>query len=152
MKLKLIALFLALTVMSWAQSTTPNQTPAPEQKAAPTDAKATCPCYDKPAAADHKDVHACMHHETTSQDAKEAMSCCADKDSINADSCCSAKDGKSCSKEDKASAAPGGDGKSSGGHEMACCSGKEGANSSHGCCDGMQCGKHDHHDHAAPGN
>ena len=68
MKYKLIAFVLALTVMSWAQSTTPTQTPAPGEKSAPADAKATCPCCDKMASADHEDAHACMHPKATAED------------------------------------------------------------------------------------
>ena len=149
-KYKLIAFVLALTVMSWAQSTTPTQTPAPEQKSAPADAKATCPCCDKMASADHKDAHACMHPKATSADGKDAMSCCAGKDATGAASCCGGKDGKSCSKGDKESAAS--CGKSGEDHAMACCSGKDDASSAHSCCGGNQCGKPAPHDHTTTGN
>jgi hypothetical protein len=158
MKLKLIPLFLALAVMSWAQSTTPNQAPTQEQKSVPADAKANCPCCDKMASADQKGGHACMHHGAIEKDGKEAKSCCAGKDAKDAGACCNGKEDKSCcvgkssSKDDKASTACCGNDKDGANHEMACCSSKEGENSSHDCCAGMQCGRHDHHDHAAPGN
>jgi hypothetical protein len=86
-------------------STTPTQTPAPDQKPVSADAKAACPCCDKMTAADQKDAHACMHPKATAADGKGAMSCCAGKDATAAASCCGAKDGKSCSKGNKESAA-----------------------------------------------
>src|SRR5512132_4074138 len=101
MKRNLIAILLALTVMSWAQSTTPGQTPAPDQKTAPADTKPACPCCDKTASAEHssmhKDMKACMHHDA--KDGKEAMVCCGGKDANNA-ACCG-KDAKACGKDGK---------------------------------------------------
>ena len=158
MKRNLIAILLALTSMTWAQSTTPNQTPAPEQKAAPAEAKPGCPCCDKMATADHssmhKDMQACMHHDASAKDGKEAASCCSGKDvkdAKGAASCCGGKDAQACAKDDK-SAGCCASGKPGEGHEMACCSGKAGDASTQGCCAGNSCGKHDHHEHAAPGN
>ncbi len=137
MKFKFCALILALTVMAWAQSTTPNQTPAPDQKSAPADAKPACPCCDKMASAEHssmhKDMKACMHHDA--KDGKEAMACCGGKDAK--DAACCGKDAKACSKDGKT---------------MACCAAKDGETGPHSCCGGNSCGKHDHHEHAAPGN
>jgi hypothetical protein len=138
--------------MSWAQSTTPTPAPAPDQKSTPADTKANCPCCDKMASADHKDMAACMHQSTAGKDDKETMSCCAGKDAKDAATCCSGKEGKSCSKDDKASAACCAGGKSGEGHEMACCSDKDGKKAAHDCCGGKQCGKPDHHDHETPGN
>jgi len=150
MKHKLIAILLALTIASWAQTATPNSTPSPEQKAAPADTKAGC--CDK--MAEHADMHkgmACMRHPDASktdkqdkQSVKGSPSCCAGKDAKN--SCCAGKEGKSCSKGAKSSCC---DKKSGEGHEMACCSAKDGKADS--CCGGMQCGKHDH-EPDAPGN
>ena len=138
MKRNLIAILLALTVMSWAQSTTPTQTPAPDQKSAPADTKPACPCCEKMSSADHgsmhKDMQACMHHD--GKDGKETSTCCGGKDAKDAASCCG-KDAKACSKDGKT---------------MACCTGKDGDAASHGCCGGNSCGKHDHHEHATPGN
>jgi len=151
MKQKLVALLLALTMISWAQSTTPTQTPAPEQKSAPADAKATCPCCDKMASDDphdmHKHQHACMRHDTDAKDGKDAMAGCAGKDAKEMAACCG-KDGKSCVKDDQTATCCA-DGKP--GHELACCSGKPGRDTAHAGCCGAQCGKHDHHDHATPG-
>ncbi len=150
MKHKLIAILLALTIASWAQTATPNTPPAPDLKSAPADAKAGC--CDK--MAEHADMHngmACMRHADASktdkqdkQSVKGSPSCCAGKDAKN--SCCAGKEGKSCSKGAKSSCC---DKKSGEGHEMACCSAKDGKADS--CCGGMQCGKHDH-EPAAPGN
>ena len=153
MKRNLIALLLALTVMSWAQSTTPNQTPAPDQKSAPADTKPGCPCCEKISSADHssmqKDMKACMHHDA--KDGKETIACCGEKDAKDATSCCG-KDAKACSKDGKTMACCA-EGKCAEGHEeMACCSSKDGDAASHGCCCGNSCGKHDHHEHATPGN
>lgn len=141
MKLKLIALFLTLSLMSWAQSTTPAPTPAPQQKSTPADGKAGCPCCDKMASADHKDGHACMKHRPAGTDEKASMSCCSGKD---ANSCCAEKDGKSCAKNDQASASCCKEGQCGEGHEMACCSNKDGKKMAQNCCGGNQCGKHDH--------
>jgi hypothetical protein len=149
MKLKLIASFLALTMMSWAQSTTSTQTPAPEQKSTPADAKASCPCCEKMASADSKEGHACMHHSANGKDEKATMSCCSGKDAA---ACCAGKDGKSCAKNDKSSASCCQDSKDGQGHEMSCCSNKDGKHMTHDCCGGNQCGKSAHHDHGAPGN
>jgi hypothetical protein len=155
MKHKLLALLLALTAMSWAQSTTPNQTLAPEQKSAPADAKPACPCCDKMAdhAAMHKDMECCANHKASAKDDKEATSCCSEKDAKGEMSCCGDKDAKACmkkngTKDDKSSASCPKD-KCGEGHEMACCSAKEGSAS--GCCHGNQCGKHNH-EPASPGN
>jgi hypothetical protein len=154
MKFKLCVLSLALTVVSWAQSTTPNQTAAPEQNTSSPDGKSACPCCDKMASADHADQHkgmqACMHHAASSKDAKETTSCCSDKEAKGEMACCGGKDAKACVKGDKSSAAC--CGKCAEGHEMACCSGKDGDAASHGCCGGKQCGKHEHHEPPAPGN
>jgi hypothetical protein len=150
MKRNLIAILLALTVMSWAQSSNPNQTPAPDQTA-PADAKPACPCCDKMASADHgsmhKDMKACMHHHA--KDGKEAMACGGGKDAKGV-ACCG-KDAKACSKDGKAMACCA-DGKCAEGHEMACCSAKDGETASHDCCGGNSCGKHDHHQNTEPGN
>jgi hypothetical protein len=141
MKHKLIALMLALTVMSWAQSTTP--APTSEQNSTP--AKASCPCCEKMASADHKDL-ACMRH--AGKHGKE-MSCCSGKNAKDAASCCTGKDGKSCSKDDKASASCCDKNKPGEAEEMACCA-KDGKNGANGCCTGKQCVKHT--DHPTPGN
>src|SRR5271165_358658 len=95
MKHKVLALVLALTVASWAQTATQN---AP----APQDTPSKCACCEKMASADAKEGHACMHHDMKSSDGKEMGSCCAGKDKDKAAmSCCGDKDAKSCMKGDK---------------------------------------------------
>jgi hypothetical protein len=125
MKHKILAIMLALTVISWGQTATQATPSTPQQSTAPA-GKANCACCDKMAASDAKDAHAaCMRHGHG--DAKEMASCCASKDEK---SCCGGKDAKSCMKGDKAAAS--------------CC--KEGCSKEMkaSCCDhkgGKQCGK-----------
>lgn len=123
MKFKMLAFVLALTVASWAQTTTPT----PDAGKAPA-AQAQC-CHDcaKTASADHKEGHVCTHHKGSATDAKETASCCEGKESAacskdHAASCCKDKDGKACAKDDKTAADCCG---SKCGHEMGCHSGKE---------------------------
>jgi len=93
MKYKMLALILALTVVSWAQTETQNTPSTPQQSTAPE--KAKCACCDKMAASDSKDAHAaCMQKH----DGKEMASCCAGKDEK---SCCGGKDAMSCMKDGK---------------------------------------------------
>lgn len=124
--LKMLAMILVLTVLPWAQTSTPNNAEATAQSKAKTE----CPCCQK--MADAKDGKSCCaHHDMAAKDG-EAMSCCS-------------KDGKSCMKGDKkemAACAKAGccaEGKD-------CCK-KEGDKSAMACCSGGQCGMH--HD-AAP--
>jgi hypothetical protein len=93
MKHKLFALILALTVASWAQTST--QT-APSVQQQSTD-KAQCFCRDKMASADSKDAKMCARH---GKHAKGSKDCCSGKE---ASSCCG-KDGKSCMKDGNAPA------------------------------------------------
>ena len=120
--LKMLAMILALTVLPWAQTSTPNN---PDTTAQST-TKTKCPCCQK--MADAKDGKSCCaHHDMAAKDGK-AMSCC------------SAKDGKSCMNGDKkemAACAKAGccaEGKD-------CCK-KDGDKSAMACCDGGQCGMH----------
>jgi len=97
MKYKMIAFFLVLTLMSWAQTATQNNpTPAPEQKG--DQAKASCPCCD--ATAQTKDQHAGCMRNASSKDGGGKMACCSDKGTT-----CCGKDGKSCKRSDKATTA-----------------------------------------------
>lgn len=118
--LKMLAMILALTVLPWAQTSTPN----PPDANAQSTTKAECPCCQKMA------------------DAKDGKSCCAHmaaKDG-KAMSCCSAKNGKSCMKGDKkAMAACTKAGCCAEGKE--CCK-KDGDKSAMACCSGGQCGMH----------
>jgi len=116
MKYRILALIVALTVVSWAQTATQNTPSTPQPSTAAE--KAKCACCDKTAASDSKDAHAAC---TRKHDGKGMASCCAGKDDK---SCCGGKDAKSCMKDDK----------------MAdCCKGKDGMK-----CDrkaGKDCGK-----------
>jgi hypothetical protein len=124
MKHKLLALLLALTVMSWAQTAT-QSSPAPEQS---TSDKAKGACCDK-CAADSKDGHAaCMRHGHG--DAKEMASCCDAKEGA---SCCGGKDAKSCMKDDKTSASCCKDGCGKG-KTASCCDRKAVKTCGKGCC------------------
>jgi hypothetical protein len=99
MKFKTLALILALSVMSWAQSAT--QAPsAPQQSTVATD-KAKCSCCDQMAAGGAKEAHACSaHHDMNTKDSKEmasgkdTMSCC--KDNCGKDMCSKDKNAASC--------------------------------------------------------
>jgi hypothetical protein len=123
MKYKMLALILALTVATWAQTTTQTAPSAPQQSTAPAD-KEKCPCCDKMAVADSKDMKGCCaHHDMKAGDGKEAMSCMkGDKDKTAA-SCC--KDGcskESCGKDKTATA----------------CCGEECGKDGKGCCSSMK--------------
>jgi hypothetical protein len=126
MKYKMIAIFLALTVMSWAQTATQTAPSAPQQNTAPVE-KPKCPCCDKMASAGTKATHACCaHHGMHPGDGKDMASCCSGKDAA----CCSGgKDAKSCMKGDKDAA-----GKS-------CCGDRCGRDKTAATCCGNSCGK-----------
>jgi hypothetical protein len=126
MKYKIIALMLALTVMTWAQTATPTA-PSTSQSAVPAD-KAKCQCCDKMAAADAKDAHAsCMRHDMKAGDSKEKKSCCEGKEASSSND----KDAAmSCMKGDKEKAAASSCGDKCGKDKTAAA-----------CCDGKDCGK-----------
>ena len=140
MKYKVIAFILTLAITSWAQST--NSSSA-EQK--PADTNTTCSCCAKIDTANQSDPnqakHSCMKK---TDDGKEVMACCADKNA----KACSGEKGCKHDEKDAASCCA----KTAEGQAMACCSGKDGATG--GCGGGNQCGKHHHeqHEHPAPGN
>jgi len=126
MKHKLFGLILALTVMTWAQ-TSAQTTPSTPAENTSTE-KAKCACCDK-MAADSKDGHAaCMRGQHG--DAKEMASCCAGKEGA---SCCGGKDAKSCMKDGKTAASCCKDG--CGKDKMAsCCDRKAAKGCGKGCC------------------
>src|ERR1035437_3370098 len=136
MRYKMLALILALTVVSWAQTATQTTPSIAQQSTVPAD-KAKCGCCDKMAAADSKDAHAfCAHHDMQAKDGKEMASCCAGKDAMAS----GGKDAMSCMKNDKDKAsAPcckeacskDGCGKDS---EKGCCSGKKTEKTAKSCC------------------
>ncbi len=117
MKHKVLALILALTVISWAQTATPT---------APSNAPASkCACCEKAASADAKDAQACCaRHAGHQADAKEMASCCNGKEGA---SCCG-KDAKACMNKGKNSCSDCGKDKTA----KACC----GSNCEKGCKDG----------------
>jgi len=126
MRHKLIALVLALTAVSWAQTATQTATSTSPQNTAPSDAKA-CPGCNKMASADMqvKDGPACcMRHAKATTDGKEPA-CCAGKDKA---ACCSGKDAKSCKRNraDKTAVSCCSNQKCGGDCEKACSAGKQG--------------------------
>lgn len=88
MRHKILALILALTAVSWSQTTTQTPTQPPVEKV-------KCACCDKMASGDAKNTG--MSCKRMGKDAKGGASCCGGKDAV---SCCS-KDGKGCMKDDK---------------------------------------------------
>ena len=146
MKAKLIALILALTVVSWAQTATPNTPPASQQSTAPAEAKA-CACCDKGASADTKASPACCSHHTAAHDGKEAA-CCAGEDKA---ACCRGKNAKSCKRDgaDQTAAACCGAKQCGKDCEIECRSGKQGEKAANSCCSG-HCTA-DASDHASAG-
>jgi hypothetical protein len=128
MKYKVIALLLALTMMSWAQSPNTSQPPTNDQNSEnAADKKATPCCCDK-MSAEHKDGQACVHDK----------GCCSGK---QAASCCNDKEAKACMKGDKTADCCA-NGKCND-KKMSCCSTKK-EQKAESCCPGMQCGKSDH--------
>lgn len=124
MKYKLPALLLALTLVSWAQTSTPTVPPAPQQNAVPAE-KGKCSCCSKAANGDSTSA-CCARHSTES---KEKPSCCSGQ---NGKSCCGGKDAKSCMRNAKGST-----GCCSGCKDKAaaaCCSGTCGKDCGAGCC------------------
>jgi hypothetical protein len=149
MKYKMLALFLALTVASWAQTATQTTPATPQQSTVPAE-KAKCACCDKMTAADSKDAHACCADHAMKgdmagmKDGKEMASCCAGKEAKSTDG----KDAMACMKGDKDKAAAScckdgcskdscGKGKTA----SACCGEECGKDGGKGCCAGMKSDK-----------
>ena len=137
MKLKFFALFLALSMIVWAQApqapTTPNSTPAQNSTPAP-EAKGCCHH-----SADMKE--GCCHHAKA--DSKDAMSCCGDKcQAKDGKSCCEGKDMKACAKECKKA------GCCKDAKEAKCCTEGKGCckgasdQTAEKCCGGNKCERH----------
>jgi FlaG/FlaF family flagellin (archaellin) len=137
----MFALILALTVATWAQTSTQTTPSTPQQSTVPAD-KAKCACCDKMAAANAKDAPACCAHhdmksDTKDKNGKETASCCAGKDAKSS----GGKDGMSCMKSDKDQATAGcckdACSKDSCGKDKtaaACCGEKCGKDGEKGCC------------------
>ncbi|MGD1024057.1 MAG: hypothetical protein ABR880_14825 [Candidatus Sulfotelmatobacter sp.] len=140
MRFKIIALILALTVMSWAQTATPSAPSTPQQSTVPAEAKA-CPCCGKASAETKEGQACCAHHAAAAKDAKEPA-CCAGKDKA---ACCSAKDAKSCKRNssDQTTAACCGGEKCVKDCEKGCCaSHKKDDKTAMNYCSDKRCGKH----------
>jgi hypothetical protein len=135
MKYKMLALILALTVVSWAQTATQTSPSSPQQSTVPAD-KAKCACCDKMAAGDTKEAHSCCaHHDIQAKDGKETASCCGGTD---AKSCMRNDQDKtascskdSCGKDKTATACCNGTCDKNGG--KSCCSGKK-ETTARNCC------------------
>ena len=129
MKHKMIALILALTVVSWAQTATQTTPSTPQQSAAPAE-KEKCACCDKMSAPNAKDAHACCaEHMKHTGDRKDMAACCSGKDK-DAKSCCAGGE-TSCMKWDKDKSACCGDSCGKDKTAATCCGGK---NCERGCC------------------
>ena len=134
MKYKVIAFFLILTLMSWAQTATQNNaTSAAEQKVDQT--KPACPCCDT--TKQTKDHHASCMCKSSAKNADGKMACCSGKDA----SCCG-KDDQSCRKGDKTSASCCADCKD---HDKACCAAGDGTKTAAMNCCGAECPMHHGH-------
>jgi hypothetical protein len=157
MKHKMLAILLALTVASWAQTSTPTAPSTPQQSTAPAE-KAKCACCDKMTGGDMKDMHAscCAHHDMgkdkdmQSKDSKEMASCCAGKEGMSgkdakacmrdgqdkqAASCCKGSDKNSCGKDKTASACCGSKCEKDG---KGCCSGSKDKTAKNCCAKELQ--------------
>jgi hypothetical protein len=95
MKNKVLALILALTAISWAQTST-QIAPSEQQKSTEP---ANHGCCNKTASADGKDAAMCARH---AKHGKHAKNCCGGTKEAMA--CCGGKDSKSCMKDAKAAA------------------------------------------------
>ena len=141
MRYKMFALILALTVATWAQTSTQTTPSTPQQSTVPAD-KAKCACCNRMAAADAKDGSACARHMKSGmkdQDGKEMASCCAGKEATAS----GGKDAMSCMKNEKDKAAScckdacSKDSCSKDKTAAACCAGKCGKDGEK-CCSGMK--------------
>lgn len=139
MKYKMLAMIIALNVMSRAQTATQGTPANPPQRSAPA-SKGKCPCCDRMAAGEMK----CAHHDMQAKgdkkmeampDGGEDMSCMRTKQEAKA-SCCGKdcendKCGKASSKDQTAASCSGNrcdkDGKK-------CCAGKTSDKTAAKCC------------------
>ena len=123
MRYKVFALILALTVATWAQTSNPVTSAAPQPSTEPA-VKAKSACCDKMAATASKDAQSCCaHHDRKAEGGKDAMSCMKSGSDLTAESCCQEGCSQdSCAKEKTASA---------------CCGRKCGKAGDQGCCSGM---------------
>ena len=78
MKFRLLAMILALTVVSYAQTATQTAPPATPDQSKQTDNKTEASSCQK--MMEGKAGSCCMHHDMAAKDGKEAMACCGGKD------------------------------------------------------------------------
>jgi len=137
MKYKMLASIVALTVVTWAQTSNSNPTSATQPSTSPAE-KSRRACCDQMAVAGAKQAHfCCAHHDMNDKDSKEKASCCAEKDAKSSDS----KHAMSCMKNGKdasaASCCKEGCSKESCGKDKTaatCCDGSCGKDGEKGCC------------------
>ncbi len=126
MKFRMLALILALTVMSWAQTATQSAPATTPDKNAPAEMGKCC----HKMSADGKDNASCMRDGKQTASSKEAGSCCAGKDGK---SCSNGKDEKSCMNGDKSAASCCKDGCGKDKTAASCC-GDKCSKDGEGCC------------------
>jgi hypothetical protein len=127
MKFRIIALILALSVLSWTQtSTQPPTSTTPSQNAPAADKKAACPCCEKTASAGDNKAACCEHMK----DGKCDMASCQ------------GKDGMSCMKGDKEKGVAGCGDKTCAEH--GCCSHDHEHDKAAMSCCGEQCDRKSH--------
>ena len=135
MKIKMLALILALTTAMWAQTATPTTS----DKDSASSASTACPCCDK-TAADSKDMPCCH-----GKDSKGAMACCHGKDAKADMACCKGKDVKACMRASKGSESCCGNDAACCKEGAACCGAKDKAEMTmKGCCAGGKCDRKAH--------
>ncbi|MGB9234823.1 MAG: hypothetical protein WCC04_10445 [Terriglobales bacterium] len=123
MKLRLLALLLALSFVGWAQENPSASTPNASS------AGANSCCHHAANATDAKDAADCCGKEKCQT--KDGKSCCGGKQMADAKSCCGDKGMKKCMKQCK---------KNGGCTDGKCC-GAAGAKSAMNCC-GTKCEHH----------
>lgn len=135
MKIKMLALILALTTTMWAGTANPSTADKDSAGAS----SAACPCCDK-MAKNSKDMQCCQ-----SKDARSEMPCCHGKDANGEMPCCKGKDAKACMRASK-----GGDGccgkdTSCRKEGASCCGAKDKVDTAaEGCCAGGKCDRKAH--------
>jgi hypothetical protein len=135
MKIKMLALILALTTTMWAQTANPT-TSDKDSAAASSTASACC---DK-MAKDSKDMPCCH-----GKDVKGEMACCHGKDAKGDMACCNGKDAKACMRASKDAGSCCGKDAACGQEGVSCCGAKGTAEATaKGCCAGGKCDRHAH--------
>jgi hypothetical protein len=125
MKIKMLALILALATITCAQTNNP---PTPDKATAPAASSTQCACCDK-AANDSKDMPCCH-----GKDAKGEMACCKEN----------AKDAKACMRVGKDAVSCCGKDMACGKESAGCCDKAKTETAAKGCCSGAKCDRHAH--------